>query len=488
MDMMLKPGSIQEIESPLAIVGVFADEPLPLGLAELIEPDDFSGGFKQTLLVYTGQSQTIVPRRVLLLGLGNRDDVTTEQLRRAFAAALNATKHVKIDAATAAVPEVASLDRQVVVRAVADGLLLADYRFDHFKGTTRGEQDGSQGIRQMMLIGDGDPAVVELAQTVARGVLLARDLGNEPAAVCTPTRMAELAREIAGRGGMRLTVLDREQMAELGMGCLLGVAAGSREEPKFIVLEYGQKGQGKTLALVGKGVTFDSGGISIKPALGMDRMKMDMMGAAAVLATMSVVADLQPQPIHLVGIVGATENMVDGNAYKPGDILKALNGVMVEIINTDAEGRLVLADGLSYAQRFEPDAIIDLATLTGGALIALGTQISLMITNNAELAQQVKYSGEATDELVWELPLLPEYREQVLSKIADIKNQAGKNASSITAGAFLEHFVDRRPWVHLDIAGTGWVEEMPRPYNLDGASGVGVRLLIDFIQRMATAR
>lgn len=487
MNLVLKPGSITEIESPLAIIGVFADEALPTGLDELIEAGDFNGSFKQTLLVYTSQSQTIAARRVLLLGLGKRAEVSTEQLRRAFAAGLNAVKELKIDAATAAVPEVASVDQQAVVRAVADGLLLATYRFDQFKGTASGER-APAGIQQITLVGAGDPAVAQLAQTVARGVLLARDLGNEPPTVCTPSRLAELAGEIAERGGMRLTVLDREQMAELGMGCLLGVAAGTRQEPKLIVLEYGQKGQGKTLALVGKGVTFDSGGISIKPALNMDQMKMDMMGGAAVLATMSVIADLKPEQIHLVGIVGATENLPDGNAYKPGDILKALNGVTVEIINTDAEGRLVLADALSYAQRFEPDAMIDLATLTGSAVIALGTQISLMITNNPELAQQVKRSGELTDELVWEMPLLPEYREQVRSKVADIRNQAGRYAGSITAGAFLEHFVDGRPWVHLDIAGTGWVEDMPRPYNLEGASGVGVRLLIDLIQRLATER
>jgi leucyl aminopeptidase len=489
MNLVLKSGSITQTESPLAIIGVFADETLPSALADLIEADDFSGGPKQQLLIYSGQSSDVAARRVLLVGLGERAKATPEQLRRAFAAALNKAKELKIDAATVALPETSGLDRDVVLRAVADGLLLASYRFDRFKGTASAKQRAQTSeIQQITLVGDGDPAVVELAQTVARGVLLARDLGNEPPATCTPTRMADLAREIAERGGMQLTVLDREQMAELGMGGMLGVSQAAHEPPKFIALEYGRKGQGKTLALVGKGITFDSGGISIKPADKMDQMKMDMMGAAAVLGAMSAVADLKPQQIHIVAVVCATENLPGGHAYKPGDILKALNGVTMEIINTDAEGRLVLADGLSYVQRFEPDAIIDLATLTGAVVIALGTHISGMVTNDSALAQRVKQSGETTGELVWELPLLPEYREAVKSKVADIRNSVGRPAGSITAGAFLENFVDGRPWVHLDIAGTAWAEDQTRPYNLEGASGVGVRLLIDVIQRFAAER
>jgi leucyl aminopeptidase len=326
--------------------------------------------------------------------------------------------------------------------------------------------------------------VVELAQKVFRGVKLARDLGNEPPATCTPTRFAEVAHEIAERGGMQLTVLDREQMRDLGMGGMLGVSQAAHEPPKFIVLEYGRKGAGKTIALVGKGITFASGGISL--------MKMDMMGAAAVLGTMSVLADLKLPNVHVVAIVCATENLPGGAAFKPGDILRAMNGVTMEILNTDAEGRLVLADGLSYAQKYEPDAIIDLATLTGAVVIALGTHITGLVTNNTDFAAQVKQAAERTGELVWELPLLPEYQEAVKSKIADIKNTAGRNAGSITAGAFLENFVDGRPWVHLDIAGTAWVEEppkaedQPKPYNTLGATGVGVRLLIDLLQRYST--
>ncbi|HEY0738804.1 MAG TPA: leucyl aminopeptidase [Herpetosiphonaceae bacterium] len=496
MNLSLKSGSIAELQTPLAIVGVFADEALPPMVADLIEADDFKGGFKKTLLV-THAGKKVAARRVLLLGLGKRDAVTTEQLRRAYAYALVKATELNVSAVAVALPETGSLDRDAVLRAVADGLLLADYRFDRFKGTgSKKNVEPQTDIAEVTLVGEGNTEIVELAQMVARGVKLARDLGNEPPAYCTPTRFAEVATEIAERGGMELTVLDREQMRELGMGGMIGVSQAAHEEPKFIVLEYGKKGNGKTLALVGKGITFDSGGISIKPAEKMDLMKMDMMGAAAVLGTMSTLADLKPANVHVVGIVCATENLPGGHAFKPGDILTAMNGVTMEILNTDAEGRLVLADGLSYAQRYEPDAIVDLATLTGAVVIALGIYITGLMTNNAAFAERVKQAGETTGELVWELPMLPEYRQAVKSKIADVRNTSslGRAAGTITAGAFLENFVDERPWVHLDIAGTAWVEEPPRAedqpqsYNRRGATGVGVRLLVDLVQSFAAEK
>jgi leucyl aminopeptidase len=503
MNVTLQPGSIAEIDTPLAIVGVFADQDLPYGLGDLIEKDDFGGTFRQTLLVpfipstpitvvsgtsgnTGGQNKALAARRVLLLGLGKQDEATPERLRRAYAEALNKAKELKITTAAIQVPTVEGTDQSAVLRAVADGVLLASYKFDQFKGTASNKDgDKKPPIETVTLVGEGEQAIIEQAQSVYRGVKLARDLGNEPSAVCTPTRFAEVAEEIAQRGGMQLTVLDRPQMEELGMGGMLGVSQGTHEPPKFIVLEYGQKGNGKTLALVGKGITFDTGGISIKPAEKMDMMKMDMMGAAAVLGTMSALADLKPANVHVVGIVASTENMPGGHAFKPGDILKAMNGVTMEILNTDAEGRLVLADGLSYAQRYEPDAIVDLATLTGAMVVALGNHIAGAVTNNDEWAARVKQAGDTTGELVWQMPLLPEYREAVKSKIADIKNTAGRAAGGITAGAFLENFVDGRPWVHLDIAGVAWAEDQPTPYNVNGASGWGVRLLTELVQRYA---
>jgi leucyl aminopeptidase len=494
MQINLKTGSIAEIDAPLALIGVYADEPLPAPVANLVGADEFNGKFKKVLILHTA-GNGIAARRVLLLGLGKRENASPEQVRRAIGFATVRAKEHSIPSAAIALPEVPNADKNAIVRAAAEAVLMANYEFTQFKGTaTNQSADPRRPFESVTLVGEGNPAVIDQVQTVFRGVKLARDLGNEPPATCTPTRFAEVAREISERGGMKLTVLDREQMRELGMGGMLGVSQAAHEPPKFIVMEYGQKGRGKTIALVGKGITFDSGGISIKPAEKMDEMKMDMMGAAAVLGTMSVVADLKPQNVHIVGIVCATENLPGGNAFKPGDILKAMNGVTMEIINTDAEGRLVLSDGLSYAVKmFEPDAIIDLATLTGAVVVALGKYHTGLFTNNAELADRVRQAGQATGELVWEMPLTDDYRNLVKqSRVADIVNSAGRNASSITAAAFLEHFVDGRPWVHLDIAGTAYVSEPPtfdqqiKPYNTWGATGVGVRLLTELIQNYAS--
>lgn len=496
-------GDLSSIETGLAVVGAYAGEPLPAEAMGLLEDGDFTGRFKQTTLLYPranaralevspragarASTNGIAARRLLLVGLGKRDEITLERLRQAFAVAAQKARDIGVADLAVEVPEAPGLAEDAA-GAVAEGVLLASYRFDQFKGAASKQDDSRPGeIERVTLVGGGDGAAVQVerAETMYRGVKLARDLGNEPSAVCTPTRLAGVAEEIAARGGMQLTVLDRPQMEELGMGGLLGVARGTAEPPKFIVLEYGARGQGKTLALVGKGITFDSGGISIKPGDKMDLMKMDMMGAAAVLGAMSALADLKPRNVHVVGIVAASENLPSGSAFKPGDILKAMNGVTMEIINTDAEGRLVLADGLSYAQRFEPDAIVDLATLTGACVVALGNHVSGLVTNDDALASRVKAAGDKTGELVWQLPLLPEYREAIKSKVADIRNTAGRPAGAIKAGAFLEHFVDGRSWVHLDIAGTAWAEEKPKPYAREGATGVGVRLLVELIRGYA---
>ncbi|HSH81027.1 MAG TPA: leucyl aminopeptidase [Herpetosiphonaceae bacterium] len=499
-------GALNDIEADLAIVGAYAGEPLPAVAAGLVEANDFQGTFKKTLLLYGyrsgGQVEVserggtqpapaqIAAPRLLLVGLGRRDELTPERLRQATAAAAKQARELPLSHIAVEVPQHPTLAAADAAQAAAEGLLLALYRFDQFKGAARKKDETPPApVERITVAGDGDGVAesLQLVETLYRGVKLARDLGNEPPRVCTPTRLAGVAEEIAARGGFELTVLDRPQMEELGMGGLLGVAEGTAEPPKFIVLEYGSKGQGKTIALVGKGITFDSGGISIKPGEKMDAMKMDMMGAGAVLGAMSVLADLKPANVHVVGIVASTENLPSGTAFVPGDILTAMNGVTMEILNTDAEGRLVLADGLSYAQRYEPDAIVDLATLTGGVVIALGHHIAGLVTNNPELAARVKAAAEKTGELVWELPLLPEYRKAVKSKVADIRNTAGRAASTITGGAFLENFVDGRPWVHLDIAGTASGAEEPKPYWTDGATGFGVRLLVELVRQFAQA-
>ena len=487
MEFNIVVGSLADAAVAVAIMPVFLDEPLPSEIAGLVEADEFPALMSKTLLVQLPPTKTLAARRVMLTGLGLRARFTPERLRRSIAYGVLAARSNNQKTVAAVVPTVNDHAPHSLVRAVADALLLANYSFERFRGTGWNPLETDYYPLQSATIvvsDDGQATVARDAETIARGVLLARDLGNEPPATCTPTRFAELAAEIAQRGGMGLTVYGREEMREHGMGCFLGVAQGATEEPKFIALEYGTKGDGPTIALVGKGVTFDSGGISIKPADGMDLMKMDMMGAAAVLGTMSVLADLRPAHLHVVGIVGATENLLGGAAFKPGDILRAMNGITVEILNTDAEGRLVLGDCLAYAvATHQPDAIIDLATLTGACVVGLGHHIGGLMTNNAAFADRVKQASADTAELVWELPMLPEYREAVKSTIADIRNtgSSGRAGGAITAATFLERFVADRPWVHLDIAGVAWAEEMPKPYAKQGATGFGVRLLVELL-------
>ena len=329
---------------------------------------------------------------------------------------------------------------------------------------------------------------LRLGRSIAGGTCLARDLVNHPGNTATPAFLAGRARALARRHeGLRCRVLDEAAMRREGMGALLGVSAGSAQPAKLILLEHGlsprRRGvrRRKPLVFVGKGVTFDSGGISIKPGSGMADMKMDMSGAAAVIGAMQVVAEAGlARPV--VGIVPATENLLDGKAYKPGDVLTTMAGKTIEIDNTDAEGRLILADALTYAQRYEPEGIVDLATLTGACVIALGSHASGLMANDDGLAARVEAAAGATGERVWRLPLWPEYREQIKSLVADMKNTGGREGGAITAAALLAEFAGDTPWVHLDIAGTAWTNRA-RPYVPRGGVGVGVRLLFELARR-----
>jgi len=311
-----------------------------------------------------------------------------------------------------------------------------------------------------------------------------RDMISAPSNEMTPSIMAQKAQEVAKRKNVTCTVLDRKKMQELGMNALLAVASGSQEEPKFIILEYsGGRKKDAPVVLVGKGLTFDSGGISLKPSDKMEEMKTDMSGGAAVIAALRAAADLK-LPLNIVGLVPATENLPDGRAYKPGDILRSYSGKTIEVLNTDAEGRLVLADTLAYSARFRPAAVVDVATLTGACVIALGEEVIGMLGTDEELKREIRNAGEKTGERVWELPLWENYHEQIKSDIADYKNTGGRPAGTITAAAFLSKFVGDFPWVHLDIAGPAWTTK-DKAYIPKGASGIPVRLLVEFLRGRA---
>jgi len=320
-----------------------------------------------------------------------------------------------------------------------------------------------------------------VGQIVAEAVCLARDLSNRPANLATPTHLAETAQRLAQDLGLRCQVLERADMEALGMGALVGVARGAEEPPKFIILEYGaDRPNLPTIVLAGKGITFDAGGISLKPADKMEEMKHDMSGAAAVLATLQAVARLA-LPLHVVGLVPATENLPSGRAFKPGDVLKALSGTTIEVISTDAEGRLVLADALAYARRFNPAAVIDVATLTGACVVALGHVASGLMGTSETLMARIKAAAQHTGEKVWELPLWEEYAELIKSDVADVKNVGGRPGGAIIGGMFLKRFAEGYPWAHLDIAGTAYTDKVG-PYTAKGATGVGVRLLVRLLQ------
>jgi leucyl aminopeptidase len=313
---------------------------------------------------------------------------------------------------------------------------------------------------------------------MASGVGFARNLTNAPANLLSPLELAARARAMARAHGLRCRVLRRRELAREGMGALLAVAQGSARAPCLIVVEYRPRPRGaRTLALVGKSVTFDCGGLSIKPSKGMEEMKYDMAGGAAVLGALQALSVLRPR-LHVVGILPASDNLISGSALRPGDILRSASGKTIEVINTDAEGRLLLADALHYARRFKPAAVVDVATLTGACVVALGTQVTGMLASDRALGEQILKAAASSGEKVWELPLHDEFVEAVKSKVADLKNDSGRNAGAITAGAFLSQFIEGVPWAHLDIAGTGWTQR-EEGYQSPGATGAGVRLLAE---------
>jgi leucyl aminopeptidase len=474
-----------EDEKPGAVAGR-VDQALGGRIARLVKRGDFKPKPGSVHLLYP--EGRIAAERLLLAGLGKRSDLTLNRLRQA---AGKAARHLRgAGAADVMISfDGAGFDAEDAAQALIEGGLLGLYRFLKYK--TSEEDNGKQEIRALTLVAEKAAVVKALqagartAEIIARSTAMARDMVNSPSADMTPSIVAAKAREIAREFGLRLQVLERSHMGRLGMGGLLGVASGSAQPPKFIIVEYRKGGKKPFIALVGKTVTFDSGGISIKPSENMDRMKDDMSGGAAVLGAVRAAAALK-LPLNIVGLLPATENMPGGSAYKPGDVLRTLSGQTIEIINTDAEGRLILSDALAYACRYKPAAVVDIATLTGACRIALGQEASGMLGTDEKLKQKIREAGEKTGERVWEMPLWEAYYDQIKSDIADMKNTGGRDGGVITAAALLSKFVRDYPWVHLDIAATAWTEK-DRPYTPKGATGIGVRLLTQFLRACAAS-
>jgi len=501
MDIRVKTGEIQNENGELIVVNLFegvtepggatgaVDKALGGQISRLIADGDFKGKARETALLYSNGG--VPARRVLVVGLGKADRFNLEAIRVAAATAARRVCDLRVKSFSTIVHGAGrgGIDLADAAQAVVEGTELALYEFKELK--TRPDDDPKKVENMTFVVFDpGKQAEVEagvaLGRTIAAGVSLARDLVNRPANYATPTVLAQQAQSLAQEVGLSCHILDEDAMADLGMGSLLGVAQGSDEPAKFIVLEHNTgRDDLDTLVLVGKGVTFDSGGISIKGREGMEDMKGDMAGGAAVLGAMRAVATLG-LPLHVVGMVPATENLPSGKAYKPGDVVRAMNGTTIEVISTDAEGRMLLVDALCYAARYRPRAVVDIATLTGAIMVALGAHAAGLFGNNDDLAARLEAAGQTTHERLWRMPLFEEYGEQLKSLVADFKHTGGRAAGAITAACFLSKFAADFPWAHLDIAGRAWTDD-DKPYTPRWATGYGVRLLIQFLRDWAAS-
>lgn len=474
-------------ETPLLIVvvpqGALPDSLGPLdqasggALSRLYEAAGFAGKRDQTAVLYPSGPQA----RILLSGAGKAEDLDQASLRRAAAVGSRMAAGMGVASASVlcAAEAADGLPGAAVAQAVTEGALFGAWRFNEFKEPPREQKPQLERVDYLVASDAADIAAGHgVGAAIGAGQTLARNLQMLPGNSCTPSYLADAAADLAERHGLQVTVLDRAGIEEEGLGGLLAVSRGSEEEPRFIVLEY-RGADGPPVVLVGKGVTFDTGGISLKPPQNMEEMKFDMSGAAAVLGTFEALGRLRPK-CRVVGLVPATDNMPSGSAFKPGDVIRSHSGKTIEVVNTDAEGRLILSDALSYAKRLDPACVLDAATLTGAVVIALGHTASGVMGTDQALIDEVRAAGTKSGERVWPLPLWDEYRDLIKSEIADIKNSGGRPAGTITAGWFLREFADGYPWAHIDIAGTAYTDRAS-PISGKGPTGVGVRLFSEFV-------
>ena len=489
MEFSIKNTSADKQRNDCVVVGVF--EPNKLSdaaaavdqvaggyIAAILKRGDMKGKLGSTLMLYNVPGTQC--ERVLLVGLGKERELHEKEYRQAVRAAAKAVVGSAVSGMTSFLADVTVGKRDVSWRVaqLVEVTKDAAYRFESMKSKPADPYTLSSltiNIPQKDAVKQGE-AGLKQGLAIAAGMQLAKDLGNLPPNICTPTYLAQQAGELAKDYGLQLEVLEREDMEKLNMGALLGVAKGSRQPPKLIVLQHqkGAKGQ-KPVVLVGKGITFDAGGISIKPSADMDEMKYDMCGAASVLGTFKTLGELD-LPLNVIGIIPTCENLPDGDAIKPGDVLTSMSGQTIEILNTDAEGRLILCDALTYAERFEPATIIDIATLTGACVIALGHHASGLYSNNDALAKELLRASEDAFDRAWHMPLWEDYQEQLSSNFADVANVGGRAAGSITAACFLSRFTKKHDWAHLDIAGTAWKSGKEK-----GSTGRPVPLLTQFL-------
>jgi leucyl aminopeptidase len=495
MEFSIKNDNPVKLQSDCVIIGIYEDKKLSDAaqavdaastgyLSNILKRGDMDGKADTTLMLHSVSG--IASERVLLVGLGKESDFTEKQYCKAVRASIKALASGGTSKAGTFLTElpVKQLTTKQKVALLVEVSIDATYKFEAIKKKKEESKKGIATLNINVAAADAKEAKAGLADgmALASGVSFAKDLGNLPPNVCTPSYLAEQAQSLGKKHDFKVKVLERNELAKLGMGSFLGVSQGSEEPPKFIIMQHlkGKKDQ-KPVVLVGKGITFDTGGISLKPGAEMDEMKYDMCGAASVLGTFKTIAEMDLQ-LNVIGIIPTCENMPDGRATRPGDVLTSMSGLTIEVLNTDAEGRLILCDALTYAERFEPSAVIDIATLTGACVIALGHHATGLFSNNDELAKELLQAGEKALDRAWHMPMWDDYQPLLDSNFADIANIGGRAAGSITAACFLSRFTKKYDWAHLDIAGTAWKTGKDK-----GGTGRPVPLLTAFLVNRANS-
>ena len=444
--------------------------------------NDMDGVFGKLSVIPTIGTST---QRILLAGLGKKENFTNDTIRFVSGKIAQKAKELKLKEFTIIAPPSSLIEPVSSVSQIVEGCKMSLYKFEKYKSK---KENTIPNLTILISKSEKISNAIKNAVVVSEGVIYTKSIANLPPNECTPTTLANFARIIAKKNNMKCNIISKTDLKKRGFGGITAVGQGSKNEPKLIILEHnrGSKNE-KPIVLVGKAVTFDTGGISLKPGEKMDEMKFDKCGGCTVIGIMKAVSELK-LPINLVGIIPSVENMPGGEAYRPGDIIKLYNGKTAEILNTDAEGRIILADALSYGEKqYSPKAIIDFATLTGACIIALGTNIAGIVSNNEKLTEKIIESSKRTTEEIWNLPLNDDYMDMIKSDVADMKNVGiGRAAGTITAAAFLRNAIENTPWVHIDIAGVAWTQiaTKEKPYNPKGATGFGVRLILDYLQKI----
>ena len=489
--MRIKAETVSPVKKRTSILCTFCfeDTNVAIGLGKLNKKIDQT--ISQSIKEINGKKgkisiihshKEILSERVLIAGLGKKNKLTSDIIRDVTGIITKKIYELKIKEFSIIIPEKISITNDQIISSIVEGANLSLYKFDLFKK----EKSNNKEPDLTLLTSDKNvEKIIKNSITISDAVKFTRDVANLPPNECPPAKLGEIAKKMANQNKMKCTVFSKNEIKSKGLGGVTAVGQGSKNEPKFIILEYknGKKEQ-KPILLVGKAVTFDTGGISLKPGEKMDEMKFDKCGGGTVLGVMKAISELK-LPINVVAIIPSVENMPSGDAFRPGDIIKLFNGKTAEILNTDAEGRLILADGLSYGiKHYQPSSVMDFATLTGACIVALGTNVAAIISNNTKFASKIKAASTKTSEEVWELPINDDYMDMVKSKVADIKNLGmGRAAGTITAAAFLANSVGNVPWVHFDIAGTAWIQPSTKSksYNSHGATGFGVRLVVNHL-------